>query len=333
MGNQTKANENTTKTGTALFGRIYYQKLYSTSHDDWIRSQSCKKVSFPSSPCSTHCRLARTVRDRCHPSAPVSEADGQMASGQDLLRRPCADEEDPAIRHRAIPDDAAPPTSGEKTRPAWSKRVASLDIFRGLTVAVPSRPIHHSPLCCFGFLLWSPDVGGCWAVDDPGGRSRWRMAGDRTRAVEWVQPRRLRDALLPLHRWDGHPSFPQGCSHSVSLFLCSPLFVRIAAKPYLLSMVLAEDPEPGAGFEESDGSDAQTAVLGHHLARLGITWYRKPMLGKNTISLIFVSVECLMPEWVPCFTTFLFLGFPFSAYGRWYIHKFLPQYAAFIIHM
>ncbi|CAL9748518.1 unnamed protein product [Musa acuminata subsp. burmannicoides] len=59
-----------------------------------------------------------------------------MASGQDLLRRPCADEEDPAIRHRAIPDDAAPPTSGEKTRPARSKRVASLDIFRGLTVAL-----------------------------------------------------------------------------------------------------------------------------------------------------------------------------------------------------
>ncbi|CAL9111232.1 unnamed protein product [Musa textilis] len=59
-----------------------------------------------------------------------------MASGQDLLRRPCADEEDPAIRHRAIPDDAAPPTSEEKTRPARSKRVASLDIFRGLTVAL-----------------------------------------------------------------------------------------------------------------------------------------------------------------------------------------------------
>ncbi|CAL9171622.1 unnamed protein product [Musa hybrid cultivar] len=59
-----------------------------------------------------------------------------MASGQDLLRRPCADEEDPAIRHRAIPDDAAPPTSGEKTLPARSKRVASLDIFRGLTVAL-----------------------------------------------------------------------------------------------------------------------------------------------------------------------------------------------------
>ncbi|KAJ8500572.1 hypothetical protein OPV22_011124 [Ensete ventricosum] len=59
-----------------------------------------------------------------------------MASGRDLFRRPCADEEDPAIRHRAIPDDAAPPTSGEKTRPARSKRVASLDIFRGLTVAL-----------------------------------------------------------------------------------------------------------------------------------------------------------------------------------------------------
>ncbi|URD91904.1 heparan-alpha-glucosaminide N-acetyltransferase-like [Musa troglodytarum] len=59
-----------------------------------------------------------------------------MTSGQDLLRRPCADEEDPAIRHRAIPDDAAPPTSEEKTRPARSKRVASLDIFRGLTVAL-----------------------------------------------------------------------------------------------------------------------------------------------------------------------------------------------------
>ncbi|CAD5181343.1 unnamed protein product [Musa acuminata subsp. malaccensis] len=59
-----------------------------------------------------------------------------MASGQDLLRRPYADEEDPAIRHRAIPDDAAPPTSGEKTRPARSKRVASLDVFRGLTVAL-----------------------------------------------------------------------------------------------------------------------------------------------------------------------------------------------------
>ncbi|THU57845.1 hypothetical protein C4D60_Mb03t07880 [Musa balbisiana] len=59
-----------------------------------------------------------------------------MASSQDLLRRPCADEEDPAIRHRAIPDDATPPTSGEKTRPARSKRVASLDIFRGLTVAL-----------------------------------------------------------------------------------------------------------------------------------------------------------------------------------------------------
>ncbi|RZR89102.1 hypothetical protein BHM03_00016764 [Ensete ventricosum] len=173
------------------------------------------------------------------------EADGQMASGRDLLRRPCADEEDPAIRHRAIPDDAAPPTSGEKTRPARSKRVASLDIFRGLTVAVPSRPMHQSPLCCFGFLLWSSDAGGCWAVDDPGGRSRRRMAGDRARALEWLQPRRFRDALLPLHRWDGHPSFPQGCSHPVPLFLCSPLLLGLLQSHICCRWCLQRIPSRG----------------------------------------------------------------------------------------
>ena len=47
-------------------------------------------------------------------------------------------------------------------------------------------------------------------ADDTGGRRRRRVAGDRSRAVERLQPRRFRHALLPLHRWHGHSALPKG---------------------------------------------------------------------------------------------------------------------------
>ncbi|WOK96114.1 heparan-alpha-glucosaminide N-acetyltransferase [Canna indica] len=56
-----------------------------------------------------------------------------MKSGQDVVRRPHADEEDPASGQRT---DPAASGGGEKSLPARAKRVASLDIFRGLTVAL-----------------------------------------------------------------------------------------------------------------------------------------------------------------------------------------------------
>ena len=63
------------------------------------------------------------------------------------------------------------------------------------------------------------------AADDTGGRRRRRVAGHRARAVERLQPRRLRHALLPLHRRHGHSPLPQGpffLSHAITVHALSP---------------------------------------------------------------------------------------------------------------
>lgn len=90
------------------------------------------------------------------------------------------------------------------------------------------------------------------------------MAGDRTCALEWLQPRRFRDALLSLHRRDGHSPFSQGLGFLFRIISIAA-HEEVILKLYFL--LYAEDTEPTSRCEESGGQDAQAAVLGHHLAR------------------------------------------------------------------
>lgn len=124
-----------------------------------------------------------------------------------------------------------------------------------------------------------------YAADDTGGRRRRRVAGHRARAVERLQPRGLRDALLPLHRRHGRSPGPQGQSSSVfpsirrSCHACSrtpwvkselnaALLIDHPALPWFLDDTCAEDPGPWPSREESGRKDAEAALLGHPVARL-----------------------------------------------------------------
>lgn len=76
-----------------------------------------------------------------------------------------------------------------------------------------------------------------YAADDTGRRRRRRVAGHRARAVERLQPRGLRHALLPLHRRHGHSPLPQGPSVRPSmLFVSRSCPVCINWCPFLHSL-------------------------------------------------------------------------------------------------
>lgn len=107
--------------------------------------------------------------------------------------------------HLLVPEE----TASTQSLPA-KRRLASLDIFRGLTVAVSffSLLVRISNLdiwtCTENFRL----VSG--AVDDPRGWRRRRLAGDCARSLGRLQFGGFRHAFLFVHRRRLHRAFLQG---------------------------------------------------------------------------------------------------------------------------
>ena len=131
---------------------------------------------------------------------------GIIGDGDDgERRRPLLE---PANEIHPYPEPALPPQPpGTDPKPEQQKppRVASLDVFRGLTVAVSRIPASSR-----GFFLCLPrtfvPIVTCMfacacADDDTRGRRRRGVAGDKPRAVVRGDGGGLRHARLPLHHW------------------------------------------------------------------------------------------------------------------------------------